>query len=66
MDELVASHLLEYRNPEDDTTAVDTTFLETTIINNRLYQSYAITNETYLAPIDQVDCPISTLAEICL
>ncbi|KAH8592911.1 S-adenosyl-L-methionine-dependent methyltransferase [Bisporella sp. PMI_857] len=35
------------------TAAIDETFLTTTIVHNRMYQEYAITNLAYLTPMDQ-------------
>jgi len=40
-------------SPNEDTQPIDDSFLETAFINNRLYQQYAITNQSYLAPMDE-------------
>jgi hypothetical protein len=44
--------------PEEGTSALDQTFLETTIYHNRVFQNYAIDNLAYLVPIDEVSLHI--------
>jgi hypothetical protein len=43
-------------HPEEGTAALDESYLETVIYHNREYQQYAITNQTYFAPTDEVRC----------
>jgi hypothetical protein len=42
---------------EEGTAALDQTFLETTVYHNRVFQTYAINNLAYLAPVDEVSLP---------
>ncbi|KAF4631398.1 hypothetical protein G7Y89_g6735 [Cudoniella acicularis] len=39
--------------PEDGTSALDNSFLETVIIHNREYQQYSVANQVYFVPIDE-------------
>lgn len=45
--ESMASH------SEEDTTAVDENLLQTEVHHHRVFQSYAISNQTYFAPVDE-------------
>jgi hypothetical protein len=40
--------------PEEGTSELDQTFLETVVYHHRTYQAYAIDNLAYLVPIDEV------------
>ncbi|RDL38861.1 Uncharacterized protein BP5553_03201 [Venustampulla echinocandica] len=40
-------------HPDEGTSSLDDSFLETVTIHNREYQQYSITNYVYLAPIDE-------------
>jgi hypothetical protein len=46
-------------DPEDQTVPLDEAFAETVEHCGRTYQSYAVTNGTYFAPVDQVGGQVS-------
>jgi hypothetical protein len=41
-------------NPESNTSSLDSSFLQTVVLNNREFQQYSITNQVYFVPIDEV------------
>lgn len=45
---------LAFSHPEEDTTAVGDVYLETVWLHNHLFQQYAVTNQVYFAPMDDV------------
>ncbi|KAK7218454.1 hypothetical protein V2G26_006457 [Clonostachys chloroleuca] len=41
--------------PDDGTVPLDDTFAEVVEFHGRMYQKYALTNETYFSPVDEVN-----------
>lgn len=46
-------------DPEADTAALDTSYLETVTYNNRDFQQYSVDNDVYFEPVDEVLSPWS-------